>query len=190
MDHDITSPFGRYFRVPLALPAVSVKVHPAVIFTLPYVFFMPREPSTLLANKPMGKGDATGLVTNTEGVRIAAKTGVMAMSTTIDTEGILWTILGEMRSIGTMADVTVITATSENKRGTTRGTFMEVGLLSMADWVMFSSKHGIVGGWSGLIMVAHDARGNIRMDASIYSCLEETVPSVLSTSNPEVPSFC
>ena len=118
---------------------------------------MPREPSTLLANKPMGKWDATGLVTNTEGVRIAAEMGVMAMSTTIDTEGILGTILGEMRSVGTMADVTVIVATSENKRGTTRGTFMEAGLLSTVDWVMFASKHGIVGSWSGLIMVTHDA---------------------------------
>ncbi len=118
---------------------------------------MPREPSTLLANKPMGKWDATGLVTNTEGVRIAAEMGVMAMSTTIDTEGILGTILGEMRSVGTMADVTVIVVTSENKRGTTRGTFMEAGLLSTVDWVMFASKHGIVGSWSGLIMVTHDA---------------------------------
>ena len=138
----------------------------------------------------MGKWDTTGLVTNTEGVRIVAKMGVMAMSTTIDTEGILWTILGEMRGIGMMADVTVIMVTSENKRGTTRGTFMEVGLLSMAEWVMFSSKHGIVGSQSGLIMVAHDVRGNIRMNASIYSRLEETVPSVSLTSNPEVPSFC
>src|SRR6266404_5805078 len=151
---------------------------------------MPREPSTLLANKPMGKWDTTGLVMNTEGVGIAAKTGVMAMSTTIDTEGILWTILGEMRSIGTMADVTVIMATSENKRSTIRGTFMEPGLLGTMDWIMFSSKHGIVGSWSGLIMVTHDARGNIRMNASIYSRLEEMVPSVASMSNPEVPSFC
>ncbi len=190
MDYDITSPFGRYFRVPLALPTVSVKVHPTIIFTLPDVFLMPGEPSTLLASKLMGKWDTTGLVMNTESVRIMAETGVMAMSTTIDTEGILWTILGEVRGVGMMTDVTVITVASENKRGTTQGSFMEAGLFSMTDWVMFSSKHGIVGCWSGLVMVAHDARGNVRMNVSIYSRLEETVSSVLPTSNPEVPSLC